>query len=293
MRALSADTQLEDRLRKLCQAVRLPWPVQRRDFKNYAFKQQTQMLRHWSTLRSQGKSARSFADDPVGNSWLIRPSLLKAGRYLTALKMRTNSCPNRAALSRAGRQNADIECRRCKAQIETLGHILGQCRATKPARISRHNQIRDVLKAEIQKRGPTVEVAEEPRIALVHPPGGNLQPDLVVKSQERVFVVDVTVRHEDGDGLARGHQDKIRKYGRLLPQLAARFGATEAEVLPVVVGTRGAIPRSTVESLTKLGVTGRQARMTMSLIALRCSIELFHDFMDYERPQRPLRREPP
>jgi hypothetical protein len=34
---------------------------------------------------------------------------------------------------------------------------------------------------------------------ITDPEGGNLKPDLVVKNQEVVFVVDITVRHEDED----------------------------------------------------------------------------------------------
>jgi hypothetical protein len=41
-----------------------------------------------------------------------------------------------------------------------------------------------------------VEVTKEPDLTL--PTGEKLKPDLVIKNREGVFVVDVTVRHEDG-----------------------------------------------------------------------------------------------
>ena len=133
-------------------------------------------------------------------------------------------------------------------------------------------------------------VAMEP--SLLIPSGGNLKPDLVVKSQGRVFVVDVTVRHEDGDAIAQGRASKIEKYSKLLPHLQKLYGADSGEVLPVVVGTRGAMPRETVLSLAKLGLKDGSLLKTISLIALRSSIEIYHRFMDYNAPLRPAGRTP-
>ncbi|KAG5869820.1 hypothetical protein JTB14_037555 [Gonioctena quinquepunctata] len=155
----------------------------------------------------------------------------------------------------------------------------------------RHNEIRDLIVAESTKQGPTVAVTVEP--TLVAPCDGNLKPDLVIQSQGRVFVVDVTVRHEDGKSLAIGRNSKIEKYSQLLPQLRQRYQATEAEVLPIVVGTRGAMPRESTKCLAKLGLKSKSILKTMSLIALRCSIEIYHDFMDYNAPLRQRDWRPP
>jgi hypothetical protein len=118
---------------------------------------------------------------------------------------------------------------------------------TKDQRIRRHNEIRDLVLKQVIKRDPQAAVTKEPTIGL--PTGENLKPDLVIKSRDRVFVVDVTVRHEDGDYLTQGRNDKIIKYAPLLPVLQDRMGAGSGEVLPVVVGTRGAMPKETVEVL--------------------------------------------
>lgn len=292
MRALGAGSQLDARLRKLCLAQRLHWPPEEAVLKTYVSSQKRRALSQWSQLGSQGKSVRAFTDSAVGNAWLMDNSLLKPCRAITALKMRTNSCANRAAMSRAIPMD-DVSCRLCRAQTETLGHILGYCEGTKTKRIRRHDEIVHLLRDDLARQGPEVAVAEEPRLVLDLPGAGNLRPDLVVKSHGRVFVVDVTVRHEDGRGLEQGRLQKISKYRHLLPQLAARFHASAAEVLPIVVGTRGALPRETAAALTKLGIRGRRTQLTMSLIALRSSIEIYHAFMDdVPLPRRRLRQPP-
>ncbi|CAG9825768.1 unnamed protein product [Phaedon cochleariae] len=181
-------------------------------------------------------------------------------RMITALRMRTNSCANRVAMNRVG-PVPDLDCRQCGTQLETLGHILGMCRYTKPSRIRRHDEICDLIVQEVQKQGREVAVTVEPPTMVV-PRGRNLKPDLVIQRQGRVLVVDVTVRHEDGNNLAMGHNDKMRKYGQLL-------------------GTRGAMPRKTIQGLQKLGITTKGVYKTISLIALRSSIEIYHDYMDY------------
>jgi hypothetical protein len=130
-------------------------------------------------------------------------------------------------------------------------------------------------------------VTREP--SLRSPEGGNLKPDLVVKNQEGVFVVDVTIRHEDGANLQMGRRSKMEKYAPLLLNLRERFDMENGEVLPIVVGTRGALPRQTIAALDKLGIHGRNDLLTISLISLHRSIELYNNFMEYNAPLREVR----
>jgi hypothetical protein len=132
---------------------------------------------------------------------------------------------------------------------------------------------------EIMERDKAAEVTKEPELQSEK---GKLKPDLVVKNQVGVFVVDVTVRHEDGEYLKLAMKEKQTKYGPLLPAMQREREAPAAEVLPIVVGTRGAMPAGTIKCLEKLGIRGKHL-LTISMIALRSSIELYHAFMDYDR----------
>lgn len=73
----------------------------------------------------------------------------------------------------------------------------------------------------------------------------------------------ITVCHEDGDYLAQGRMAKVRKYTPLLPLLQKRVGVADGEVLPIVVGTRGAMPKETVKALRKLRITDRSTLITI------------------------------
>lgn len=61
-----------------------------------------------------------------------------------------------------------------------------------------------------------------------------------------------------------------------------RLGCSAAEVLQIVVGCRGAIPGNTKENLRKLGLKMHDL-ITISIIALRSSIEIANAFIDYDR----------
>lgn len=235
----------------------------------------------WGKLTSQGKGVKAFTNDKAGNAWLYDPGLLKPGRFITALKMRTNTTANKTVLHRAGRVGS-ASCRKCKSQPETLAHILGQCTIMKEQTIRRHNELLDFVIGKITSNNKEVAVTKETTYTL--PCGRCLKADLIIQDQERVQIFDVTIRYEDNDYLAQGHQDKVDKYTDMLPHLQRDLDRNIAEVLPVVIGARGAIPKATIKSLTKVGITDRKAVVTISLIALRNSIEQYHIFMDYDAP---------
>jgi hypothetical protein len=182
------------RLRRLAATARIDYPYTESDLRSYKSRCKRSELNQWSKLQTQGKAVWSFTADKIGNSFLKNPTLLKPSRFITALQLRTNTAGNRTSLHRACPQ-PDLKCRKCKLSLETLGHIIGQCTHTKSARIRRHDEIKDFIETTVQKL-ETTEVCKEPNLLLDC--GEKLKPDLVIKNQSGVFVVDVTVRHEDG-----------------------------------------------------------------------------------------------
>lgn len=283
IRAICLGSGLEKRMKRLAHVAKLGWPIQStKEVDSFKHKAKENERKQWAALPSQGKAVNAFKGDKAGNEWLYRPTLLRPSRFITALKMRTNVAANKVSLNRATKTGS-ILCRHCKALPETLGHILGQCTYTKSLRIKRHNDIRDFIeKKSLEQRG--MEVTTEARVADSRLQ--NLQPDLIIKNRGRVFVTDVTVCHEDGEFLERGAGAKLRKYEPLKAPLKAVLGAEDVKILPIVVGTRGALPQQTLTCLNELGLRDRGSLRTISLMALRSSIELYHIFMDYNAPLR-------
>ena len=253
-RALGEASGLE-RLRCLATSQRLNWPPNGSDIRQLKLGAKKRELEKRASLGSHGKSVAAHTDSRLSNAWLF-DQLLKPSRMITALKLRTNTCADRVAMCRT-KARTDPTCRHCSAPLQTLGRILGQCRATKRRRIRRHDEIRDLIVDEVTKAGLGVSVTKEPLIR--HPSGGNLKPEMVLQNHGRVFVVDVIVRHEDGDNLYEGRRSKLEKYSRLIQHLRIVFGATSEVVLPIVVG---AMPRETVKALDTLGIDDRRMLLT-------------------------------
>jgi hypothetical protein len=79
-------------------------------------------------------------------------------------------------------------------------------------RIDPHDEIKNLIADETTKKDKEAAVTLE--LTIRTPASGNLKPDLVIQSQGRVFVVDVTVRHEDGNLLAQVRQAKRKSMNR-------------------------------------------------------------------------------
>jgi hypothetical protein len=191
--------------------------------------------------------------------------------------MRSCTTSDRVSLNKAIPQ-ATIKCRKCKTCNETLAHVLGQCLYTKTQRIHRHDEIRNFISKKLATKPQDFQVIEE---AAVSTSSGTLKPDLVVINRGRVLVIDITVHHEDTGYMEKGRSSKIRKYTPLLPLLADQLQVEPGEVLPIVVGTRGAIPKTTIASLQHLEITDSGSYITLSLLALWNSIEIYCNFMEY------------
>lgn len=272
-RAAMNTNETDSQLKSYADALRLHWPITTKELDTFKYKLRLSYAQKWAEQKWQGQGVEEFAQDTVGNSWLRRYDLLPPSRYIDAIKLRTNTYPTRAMMKIIDGR-VDSSCRKCLDSSETLGHILGRCRYTKDKRISRHNEIKDLLKARLATR---YQVMDEPQITVQ---GRRFKPDLVVKTnEERVLVIDVTVRYEHRTYLDEGRTEKINKYRQILSTLRRDLQSKSEEVVPIVVGSRGAIPKETRKALLRLGI-GRNDWLTISLIALRSSLEIVNAFMD-------------
>jgi hypothetical protein len=116
-------------------------------------------------------------------------------------------------------------------------------------------------------------------------PTGTLKPELVVINQGPDLVIDVTVRHGSLGYLEESYRSKVKKYTPLLPHLVHQLKCEPGVVLPIVIGTRGAMPQTTIECLADLNITDHSTFKNLALLALRNSLDIYHGFMDYDAPR--------
>lgn len=250
-------------------ALRLPWPITIKQIDEHKARMRKAYRIEQPT---QGQGVNDFAYEPISNAWLTQRHLMRSSRLIDAIKMRTNTYPTRMTMKRA-HDDINPVCRSCVEANETLGHILGQCSSTKSKRIKRHNEIVNLLK---QRLAGSCMVMVEPTIELQ---GERFKPDLVVQYKEGILVLDVTVRYENSNSLEAAAQEKIDKYERVADKLKSDYGAKTARIVPIVVGSRCALPKGTVQELKKMRIA-KKDWLTMSLISFRSSIEIANAFMD-------------
>ncbi|CAB3388376.1 Hypothetical predicted protein [Cloeon dipterum] len=276
IRAMATHSVLQGKLEKLADSLGVKWPCSLTDLKRVRKQQKSNILRAWAAQKVQGATVDIFKGDSVGNSFLRQPSLLKPTRFKTALQFRTDTAATRASLRRAKIvKPGEDTCRKCGETQETLGHVLNKCRSMHERIIKRHDDIVKILSSESLRQDQLT--TEEAMLGLT---GENLKPDLIVLSQEAVFVVDVTVCYEHKGFVGMARQNKIARYTELQRQLKSRFNVTHGEVIPVVIGSRGAMPAETIKGLKKIRLASKGLLKTLSLSALRGSLELYHSFMD-------------
>lgn len=260
-------------MKSVANSLRINWPATLEDIESAKRRLKVEEAKRWSELASQGAGVKGYQNDKIGNFWLHNPSVLKPSRYIDALRLRTNTYGTRVVLARTNK-DMDTKCRQCHMQPETIGHVLGLCVSTKKLRIKRHDEVRNYLTTKLST---TKTVVVEPTLAVN---GSLYKPDLIIKDENRVFLVDVTVRLENRDYLQAAVREKTTKYTPCIDEVKKRFGCKNGQVLPIVVGSRGVMPRSTVENLKLLGLNKKDAT-TIALNVLRSSVEIANIFIDY------------
>ena len=104
-----------------------------------------------------------------------------------------------------------------------------------------------------------------------------LKPDLVFITEGDCQVIDVTIRYEDEDSFRNAYIDKQVKYDGLTSKHPV---IKTCQVVTLIIGSTGAVPVVTRESLTQLGFSKLEIRGT-SLQVLRSSLSIMNTFLDY------------
>lgn len=203
---------------------------------------------------------------------------------------RVNLLPTRSVLHRIDRSRP-VDCRHCHSERETNLHALNACTASTQAMISRHNRVRDRFMHAIKKQG-SFHADVEPRIRTED--NDFLQPDLILLDRQTrgVRIVDFAVTYETGtDSIDSVYRAKSSKYNRLKETCAKLYKTCpeDVDVVPLIVGSRGAIPEKLLANLAKLNLSKSTAR-AMATTAAEQSIWVFNTFAQRHRTWKPPRK---
>ena len=152
--------------------------------------------------------------------------------------------------------------------MESLMHVLSQCKAVKKSRTARHNKISQILALEAMKKGWMVQ--REPSYTL--PTGRELRPDLIFSKEDKAVIVDVTVKWESNEEnpLKLAYEFKKDKYTPLEPVIKAQNAAIkDVKTHGFPVGTRGLWFAGNSQVLGDLGFSLTRVQRLSKLFARR------------------------
>ena len=180
-------------------------------------------------------------------------------KFVTAARCNLLATPNNIAIWTHQEPPICTCGKRENAKI-TLKHILNDCGFHTALYMRRHDAVMQVIRELVLENEETEILAED------NTPegGGNMRPDLVVKTQNRIIIIDATCpyggslfprenHNEDRNArssLRKAFQTKMTKYTPLKQSLEARHGQT-SEILPVVVSSLGAVYKGTTSEIAR------------------------------------------
>ena len=207
---------------------------------------QAKAAEHLQSLPDQGKVARALAIDQYanGSTWQFNGLNIRFRDWRFIHRARLNCLPLNSVKSRWS--NTSPRCRHCTAD-ETLPHTICHCPPNMVLIRQRHNKI-------VNRLVKAVRFGEVITDRSVAESNLNLRPDIVVKEDNKVIIVDVCCPFEnDPEALQEAETRKTEKYQPLKAFFLSQ--GLQCEVFGFVVGSLGAWYPPNEPVLRRLGMT--------------------------------------
>uniref|UniRef100_A0A3Q0S8N0 Reverse transcriptase domain-containing protein n=1 Tax=Amphilophus citrinellus TaxID=61819 RepID=A0A3Q0S8N0_AMPCI len=238
----------------------------------------------WTKCRVQGVGVAVFKDDRISNHWLHDPGSfgIRESEVTLFLQLHSNTLPTRLTEMRnLGPDPADVTCRLCGREVESMRHLIGWCASLKDNRIKSHNKVCDFLAKEMESCGWSV------RRELWWPSddGSTLAPDMVLLKGSRAVILDVMIRFEASiAGLADAAAAKAKKYEKLRPVIQRlRPSLTKIQSVGFPLGARGKWYGGNGNLLIDMGITKARVKQIAVILSRRAMIYTANTLKAYYR----------
>lgn len=236
-----------------------------------------------------GRDLTRMADVKESTYWLRSHGRGMSGRdFIGCVKTLTGCLPTKVRTTR-GREMSN-RCRAGCFNPETNYHVIQSCPRTHCGRVLRHDKLCSIVASMLVQNGYIVH--EEPRLR-TH--GGSLyKPDIVVRGDDKVYVIDChVVTH---DRMPMWHDRKRRKYQEAegfetsLKEFLNKSTDTNIEYIAFTVGYKGLLYRPSIQAVAEFKFTKRQIA-SLSKVVLVGSYLNFKTFMQSTMSTAHMRRD--
>ena len=213
--------------------------------------------------KDQGKAFHLVCKNPVSSHWIYNGGYTTFAEYRFAIKGRLNLLPTKTVIKRIGRTQINTTCPKCKAEQETLGHILNACTPNAGLMRERHNNIL----ARLIKATPN-ELGDKFKEQKIPDSPGDMRPDLTIinKQTGQVTIIDVTVPFEkDGEAFNKARIEKQQKYSPLVDWFKTQPYVKKVTLETFIIGALGSWDPQNIETLKALQIGPKYARLFKKL----------------------------
>ena len=264
--------------RELCMATNVKLEEEANPQKTSAEVRKTLKEGHVKTWREKAQHGYLFRkqetqpgyDKEATNAWLkdkFMPSHIEG--YICAIQ--EQEIRTRLLINKRENAESNPKCRFCKSIDESIFHILNSCsnlsvsmylpvRHNEVARVIYHELLREhggideiKRKPETTTRSGNIEIWWDKKIS-VQPPVENNRPDIVLWNLEtkKCAIIDICVPMEVN--VSREEKEKCDKYLLLSSRLQRLYPQYIYNVIPIVLGSTGFIPKTLQNHLQSCGI---------------------------------------
>lgn len=256
------------------------------------------LMQRWCGKELHGRHICFLKQDHIdfeaSNKWLKNGDLFpETEGFITSIQDHVLPTRNYKKYIIKDPQMVDDKCRMCRGKSETIEHITTSC-PTMAAReyTDRHNAVAKILHGWLaSKMGYVTQrkpyyiyvpenVCETPAHLLywdrtIHTDHRvmNNRPDIVLfnKNTKKCIIIDVAIPAPVN--ILEKYKEKTAKYLPLAAELKQIWKAEEVQIIPIVLGATGEIPRKLMESLKSLDLpAGLYIEMQKAVILATANI---------------------
>jgi len=230
---------------------------------------------NWRKKKMHGQYIRETEDITSKETWdWLNTAELKRETEATIVAAQDQAITTKYTRAKIYGTNDDPMCRLCNQKPETINHIVGECpKIALTAYKKRHDKVATALHWDIcrQHNIPTskawynhvpMKVTENDEVKILWDydiqTDKHIQarrPDITIESKQdkSLLIVDVAIPVDHN--IKDKENEKITKYQDLRHELKKIWKLKKAEVVPIVVGALGAIPKDLEKHLKKIANT--------------------------------------
>lgn len=171
-------------------------------------------------------------------------------------------------------------CQMCNNPFDTVSHIMNGCMVFHNNYVARHNRIASLIKEEIRKLHPHVEIHSDQKVTSEMVEGNcdltlipHREPDLLVCDQvgKRAYVVEVSCPFDAF--INSCYSTKFEKYKPLNEMVTLN---KTCETIVLVIGSLGTVHRRVVPGMKLLGFRNKRGKAIAKYLSISAAIGSFN-----------------